>query len=258
MIHTKIYGGLGNQTFQLLYTISLAKKFNIKNIYFDLSSLGDYSQKRDFDLQKIFDLNKLPYNIFFKDSLVHKFRLSKVFCGFFNSYISDGNFNTNGKSNLYLDGYFQDAFSKNEFSSAIKALRKTLKFHTKVEDCLAIHVRGGDFLKLNWSSLASKEYYQKALRYMIKRQIVKKIKIITDDIEYCKTIFDKSFYKYIQAGSQEKDFVNIMNAKYRIMSNSTFCFIAASLNQDSGISIAPRFWTPDRLRNIKLNNEHAM
>lgn len=264
MILIRLAGGLGNQIFQFGAGLLFAQKNRIKRIVFDDGSLEKYEAKRKNELLNFFDFSKLDFEIEFKSLSFVKFRVPKVLPLNISAFpfVSDKNFqtilNSPNKTFMFLDGYFQQCLTQNDFDKEVALLQNILipnKINNK--DACVIHIRGGDFVKLGWSSVAPKEYYIKAVQEMQCKFNQDKFYIVTDDREYSKTILNNLDMDFEFIGnSMYEDFKLIGSFKYRILSSSTFAFWASALADNSeSIVIAPRSWYPHKKREIILPGE---
>lgn len=264
MIIIRLAGGLGNQIFQLIAGLYLAEEGNIKKILLDDSALGSYDAKRKSELQKFFAFDKLDIDINFRNLKITKFRIPKILPLSFPKYpfISDKNFqkiykNPN-KMFLFLDGYFQECLIQDDFNQEIMILKEILNYQLQlnIDGCI-IHIRGGDFVKLGWDIITPKEYYIKAIETMQNKYKQNKFYIVTDDINYSKTILDELDITYEFIGnSMYEDFKLIGSFNHRILSASTFALWASALGiNENSIVIAPKYWTPNHERKIFLPNE---
>lgn len=264
MIYVRLAGGLGNQIFQLIAGILLSQKNSINKIILDDSALNKYDIKRDNELLKFFDLNKLNIQIVFKNNIITKLRLPKLLSLSLGKYslVSDKNFQniikSPNKSFLLLDGYFQECLTQENFDDEIKLLKEIFitKKISKKEVCV-IHIRGGDFVRLGWNSITPKEYYIKAIETMKNEYKQNKFYVVTDDREYSKSILKELNINFEFIGnSMYEDFRLIGNFKYRILSSSTFALWASALgDNENSIVIAPKYWIPKHERKIYLPNE---
>lgn len=108
---------------------------------------------------------------------------------------------------------------------------------------VAVHVRGGDFLKGSVFNLCGKEYYQRALAYFPENI---PLYVFTDDKSYASTLFEERDVKaYISHRIEEsiKDMYLMSRARYQIISNSTFSFWSGFLNVDAAIVVCPKYAT---------------
>jgi hypothetical protein len=260
MIIVRLAGGLGNQIFQLGAALLLAEKSNIKHIVIDDYALHNYEAKRKNELLNFFDFNKNDIEIKFRYNFITKLRLPKFIVNKY--FISDKNFKiviSNPSSRfMLLDGYFQECLTQKDFNIELKLLKRIfIQNNFKEKDGCIIHIRGGDFVKLGWNSVTSKEYYKNAIQMMKNNYNQNNFYIVSDDKDYSETILKDLNIKYEFIGnSMYEDFYIIGNFKYRILSSSTFSIWASALgNNDNSIVIAPKEWIPNHKRKIYLPNE---
>lgn len=264
MIVVRLAGGLGNQIFQIGASLLLSKKSNIKTIILDDSKLKNYGTKRTNDLLSFFDFDKLECDILWQSPKITNLRISKFLPLKIPYYpfISDANFQKSlSKPNpffLFLDGYFQNCLTQTDFDYEIKILKDILKQNNIQEKngCI-LHIRGGDFVKLGWDSVASKEYYLKAIKLIENKYRERNFYVVTDDKKYAMDILNELNinYKFI-GGNIIEDFYLLGKFKYRILSSSTFAIWASALGENNeSIVIAPKYWIPNEARKIALPNE---
>jgi hypothetical protein len=104
------------------------------------------------------------------------------------------------------------------------------------ENVLAIHIRGGDFLKFKTHNFVNSNYYDLALTEMNKYLSINKANIIvfTNDKTHAenilKNIKSKINYTYSELTSSVDDFMILRKFKYMIISNSTYSWWASRLS----------------------------
>lgn len=263
-MHIKIYGGLGNQIFQLGAGLVIADDLNLSKIRLDDQGVKNYAVKRESMLNDFFNFSDLPFDISFSSSFVLKHRLAKLlpFSSSVVTFCSDKNFNKPKNEfcrNFYLDGYFQNQLNQSDFDRQISFLKPALKNNSTASfDGAVIHIRGGDFIALGWNLVTPLNYYNKAIDYLIKTYNVSKFNIVTDDAEYASkitTLFSNVDFNFIGGGVLD-DFHLIGAHRFRILSSSTFALWSSALaNNDDSVVIAPSFWKPNSNRAIFLPNE---
>jgi len=258
----RLAGGLGNQIFQLGAGLLLAEKSKCKTIVIDISGLAKYEVERNNNLIRFFDLTKSSVEIIFKQSFFGKFRLPVILPFNFSNYplVSDRNFQKVMQSTnkfLWLDGYFQTCLLQKNFNKEVELLRPLFshKDLPQKQGCV-IHVRGGDFIKLGWSDVASSEFYANSIRKMQKDYGVKVFYVVTDDRDYAKSIL-KNIKPLFLGGSIQEDFCLIGQFQFRILSSSTFALWSSVLghNSEKSVVIAPDELTPGIKRSWLLPNE---
>ena len=260
MIFIRLAGGLGNQIFQLAGALLISKYSGIDTIALDTSGLKKYEQKRECLLNKIFDFDKIEKNILFKNFRFSNFRIPKFFP--YGIFVSDKNFRhslANANSIAILDGYFQDCLTQELYDEITSFYKQVfcLKQPSLSDKVCVIHIRGGDFVDLGWSSVCPDSYYKRSIEMMVERFNVSEFHVVTDDRLYAdKILYDEDVkFKFI-GGDVLTDFMVINASKYKVLSSSTFAFWASSLsNNKNGAVIAPYNWNPSRKRKLKLENE---
>ncbi len=121
------------------------------------------------------------------------------------------------------------------------------------DDLCVIHIRGGDFKSS--SAFLSKNYYDSAIKQMLLRNGNMRFSIVTDDINYSKSIYpdlpiiggsstgnvDINIAPHHIGGPIWMDWNILSHAKNIIMSASSFSFWPVYLNTKSYV-IAPMYW----------------
>ncbi len=137
-----------------------------------------------------------------------------------------------------------------EFDWKIELDDKDKMICTELEsgDSVAIHVRGGDYIKnaQNHYELCGYDYYKKTLQHITQEKI--NVYIFTDDIDYSKSIFQNmeciNISGFVSHGVNDsiKDMYMLSRAKKLIIANSTFSFWGAYLNMcETSEIIAPKY-----------------
>jgi hypothetical protein len=152
------------------------------------------------------------------------------------------------EGNVCLNGYFQSEKYFKEYSDEIKKLFEQPKFmhgvvtshawdrngifiNTETNTC-SIHVRRGDYLKSpDHHPEQTMNYYMKAIKQMPKDTI---FIIFSDDIAWCKQNFPDlpEKFKFAEGGRDDEDLLYMSLCKNNIITNSTFSWWAAWLNQN--------------------------
>jgi hypothetical protein len=221
---------LGNNLFQIANVISVAKNANTNFIFPNTSWAGHRGHVNA-------DLSIFGYD----------FSRGDVECE--NEY-HEINFHYDEvpiKSSLKLNGFFQSwkyfENIKDDLLSTYfipnKSISERLKKISISENSLAISVRRGDYLMLqNNHCVIGLDYYQKCIdKYFT---TVDQIFVFSDDFDWCKTIFGNDAI-YVEEDRGTQLFL-MANVKNMILSNSTFAWWGAYLNQQNGIIVAPSPW----------------
>lgn len=279
MIVVRIWDGLGNQLFQYAYALSLKKRGY--DVYLDLNKGFDdkFEKFKNFDVREIQLVN---FNISLPHIDITK-NQNFDFINQLNGKIDNRcieHINDNGEhyyfyeenkqfythdafelsDNTYVKGWFQ---SENYFKNCISEVLKdcSLKKEPKISEHLkeivgnpnscAIHIRRGDYVKLNHA--LNKYYYKKALMY-IKYKINNPIFLVfTDNVEWVKRNLDIDsnvyFIKDYGCYSDYEELYIMSLCKNNIISNSTFSWWGAWLNKNEDKIVATpneKTWFPDQ------------
>ena len=267
-------GRLGNQLFQIASTIGAAK------------TLGQETGFPQWEYQHCFK-NALPSS---EHGPAPEFAMMETSADYSEINLDILTGEDKGKG-LDMRGYFQ---SERYFSHAKEDVNKYFEFSDEILEYIhkkyskelenfetSIHVRRGDYLKLNHIyHVQSHLYYFSAVALLN----IKKAVIFSDDIEWCKTVFKDTDCVFINerrhdsytisdtktAEKDAKEFtfedtveLALMSMfKNNIIANSTFSWWAAWLNKNKNkLVIAPKNWfAPDHINRIitpeKRNGEY--
>ncbi|MCC2631397.1 MAG: glycosyl transferase family [Patescibacteria group bacterium] len=144
--------------------------------------------------------------------------------------------------NTKIDGIMQDeryiAHRKDEVRKWLEVKKEYECFDYSSDDICVINFRGGEYVEVPHVFLPQ-SYWDYAVAHM--RSINKNFRfvVITDDVVTAKKFFPDFEVNHF---SISKDYVVIKNAKYLILSNSSFACFPAWLNQGLKLCIAPKYW----------------
>lgn len=144
--------------------------------------------------------------------------------------------------NTKIDGTFQCEryiqTYKNEIRQWLKIHEHSDSMDFSDENICILNIRGGEYIG-NKDLLLPKKYWEDAIQNMILINKNLQFIIITDDVRYAKKLLPQyPSYHF----SIAKDYSIIKNAYYLILSNSSFAFFPAWLNEKVKYLIAPKFW----------------
>jgi len=106
------------------------------------------------------------------------------------------------------------------------------------EDCCVINFRGGEY-KYVPEFFLPRSYWDKAIECMRQIKPDMKFRVVTDDVDEAKKFFVEGMPI---THDMANDYSSIQSANYLILSNSSFAFFPAWLNQNVKKIIAPKFW----------------
>lgn len=256
-IVSQIYGGLGNQLFQYARGKSLAIKTN-SEFLIDVS----FFETGEYIHEMLLDKFKIEIDGIYKPNIMDKLKIKlnkKKIIRLHNILSEDTkqNIEKHKNSTIYLDGYWQDEKYFNTIREhlvsnivLLNQSEKYLSFEKKILECnsVAVHLRRGDYLYKevkNHIGVCRLEYYIKAMEIINSKSENVVFYVFSDDIVWCKNNLKSKFkIEFIsETFSSEESFSLMKNCKNQIISNSTFSWWAAWLNDNTKkIIIAPEIW----------------
>lgn len=271
MIIAVIQGGLGNQLFQYAMAYKVAKQNNsqlyLQTGFYKYNNLWcKVLNKPKHNLRTC-----ILQNLKIKNSIIDTSSLAYINQMILKKYLNRKYISTKGiqipfvtedlshcrdyqedklkyiaKSGAYIEGYWQnynyfndilddirEAFQANyEFDNEVKSLFNDIRSTNSV----GVHIRRGDFVSLGWDK--GLDYYQEGIRQIKKIHSDAKVFIFSDDKAW---VIDK-FSKYdnftcVDINTKNKDldeFLLLKECKHQIISESTFGWWAAYLNNNPG------------------------
>ena len=237
MITSFLQGGLGNQLFQISAAISLAIE-NGDEAAFDVANhhLPLQGRKCENYIKTIFrNLNfssGLPIKYVYREPYFHYEKIN---------YVPD----------MALLGYFQ---SEKYFEKHAGIIRELFSIDEETKNLIdekygevlkkepiAVHVRRGDYLKFSDTHPpCSIEYYKKAIETF---PADSSFLFFSDDIGWCKEMFTQENFIFVEGNEDLLDFYLISLCNGVILSNSSFSWWAAWLNEADGKQIlVPKEW----------------
>ena len=255
MIAVKFEGRLGNQLFQYAFIYASSKKIKT-GFYIDYSIQGNDLNKYfqlQFNRQQILDRYLLHTNRFNNIT----FYLKKKFYNYLNNFqqiylsndLDPDEELTKLKNNRLYKGYFQSEMYFSGYQTQVRNLFKIKKQYTSsftdileslpsYKKLVTIHVRRGDYLKLGWN--ISVEYYHQAINSIDEPGNL--YVIISDDAEFAANEFSYLENLHISRNDEIIDFQFLIHADCCVISNSSFSWWGAYLNNKKAKVIAPKFW----------------
>ena len=246
MICTEFYDGqgLGNQLW--LYVVTRVKALDLKTKYGVMHPekfKGMHFLNLDFG-EQIFGGRgpeggppiELPNSIvhYYKEPTTRHLRTGQDISG-----IDSGFYKI--VDSTKLDGNFQSpSFIRHRKSEIRKWLLPTENYRKDEKnpnECI-INFRGGEYRHMKDVFLPSK-YWETARKSMYTINPRIKFKVTTDDPKLAQKYFPKD---EILDQDMAEDFSDIFYAKYLILSNSSFGWFPAWLNNKASVILAPKFW----------------
>ena len=274
MIIVKIYGGLGNQMFQYAAARRLAMKHQVQlKLFpgFSGDNLREYRLKFfniDDPIADQKDVDRLILHFRTYKGLNHKIlrwvdRLKPYYKRRYYKYKpwSGDTGILKASPNVFLDGYWanelffkdirnelhdrfeiKDAFVTPSYKGFSKMIRNSY--------AVSVHIRRGDYAAnehtRNFFGVLPREYYQRAVDYVLNKYPGAQFFVFSDDPEYVKRNLHFNPEVVFVEGKNLSDFheLKLMSyCRHNIIANSTFSWWAAWLNKNPEKTvIAPATW----------------
>lgn len=146
------------------------------------------------------------------------------------------------KDNVLIGGNMQSQDYFIEYKEQIKDWLKVKpeydSYEYSREDLCILNVRGGEYTS-NPELYLRKKYWLLAMQHMKNINKNMEFMIVTDDVEAASKMFPN-----IKAlhGSLHEDYVRLKNARYLILSNSSFAYFPTFTSDINQYIIAPKYW----------------
>lgn len=266
MIVVRITGGLGNQMFQYALGRKLSLRENDKLIL-NLSSYNNYHlYKYSLDSYNI-QCEKINTRLLYNNKYFRK--VAKLFSSwgikrYFRYYIEKKLFVFDKdvlttKADYFLGSwqsfkYFEDVADviANDFrlQADLNTVCMDMIQQMRFSESVALHVRRGDYFAdkrtKNEHGILGMDYYEQAIQFVCNKIRNPMIYIFSDDIDWVKSNFNTKYQVHYVDGSvggPEFSIYLMSKCKHNIISNSTFSWWGAWLNQNpEKIVVSPEFW----------------
>lgn len=253
-ITTALYGGLGNQMFQLAIAYVNSLKYNTKFLI-KMPSIYPCGQGKG----PLVYCNSIYSKINFVNNIdkIDYICKEEIWSNLYNFLEISDILNSNIPKTIKFDGHFQSDFYFDKYSLNVKDLftpkegiinfiQNNSDFFTlfpelqEPNDFCAICIRRGDYLKhADIHNPCGMVYYNKAMNMMKKGVYY----ITTDDLSWAKSNFVGNQFKFLDVNDDVIQFYSLCLFKNYIISNSTFHWWASFLSiYDNPRIIAPDKW----------------
>jgi len=140
-----------------------------------------------------------------------------------------------------IDGNFQSpifiSHQKNEIREWLTPNSRYRKLDVDPHECV-INFRGGEYRHMK-DVFLPQSYWEKSRKVILDIEPRVSFKVVTDDPKLARRFFPR---KEISIQDMSNDYSDIFYARYLILSNSSFGWFPAWLNQNSQMTIAPKYW----------------
>lgn len=264
--HVRVAGGLGNQLFQYGTARLLAQRWG------GTLSLTDHTQRyaeaRQLSLATVISITSTTAPRWVAQA--HSWRVGRMpgLCGIqdrnITRVLNASNCPKGWAGHHLLDGYFQDCWTTDTVGALVKAISTVAK-PVAAGSHIALHIRGGDFLRLPDYQIISPDFYRRALSQLtaLLDATSLDVHVITDDIPYARSVLqneasDRLSFRYADSAGIAADFERLRTARARIVGNSTFAWWASALRAAVGPTLSCARWTVQRDRPYRLPDEIAV
>lgn len=235
MVISNLKGGLGNYLFQIAVGYSLALDNNVEFTVDEARMMQVHSHWNTYT-ENIF--RKVPVGVDVPNKTYYQYESL--------TYkpipYTDG---------VLIDGYYQSekywAGNEDKILDLFSIDKDTLEYLNfkypeilNSNDTCSIHVRRGDFLKVNFYNRLGMDYYNKAIDEIGRD---KHFVIFSDDIEWCKVNFQHINATFIQGQKDYMDMYLMSLCSDNITANSTFSWWGSYLNMNPNKKVVtPKVW----------------
>ena len=261
-----IYNGLGNQMSQ--YAFYLSKQLSGQKVGFVLFNTGH----NGIELKKLFHISgectlfRIIYVVFW----IKRWNWADCFITYLlklfgvHVYCENGNYAFQSVAlepspgvTIYLGGWHNPSYFEKysthvkkifEFPEIVDEYNKKIIQEATDSHAVAIHVRGGDYMKdefyNTYGVVCNQNYYKKAMSYIESSIETPIYYVFTNDIPLTQLLFKGRQIKIIDYNKGEdawKDMAIMSKFRSIIISNSTFSWWAAYLGRENKTVICPPY-----------------
>jgi hypothetical protein len=230
MICVRLLGGFGNQLFQRAFGMSLEERGY--KVCYDRSALVEGTH-REYSLGPDLKFGPTTEKVVTEQSM--PFDLAMV----------------NPEDGSTMLGYWQSEkyfpmWSDPSFKPFAPLSPKAQELAQQIKGETFIHVRRGDYLRLqHFHGMPSMSYYRNAIDY-VRRRFTTRFFVFSDDPAWCKTAFPE--FVVVDGLTKYEDLYLMLQCHNAIIANSSFswwgAWMATNLVTD-GLVIAPQRWFTD-------------
>lgn len=261
MVEVLLFGGIGNQLFQLskAFEVSNTLDRQLKIVFLNYNYLN--SARRELETKYILN-NEIPFSEINNPS---KLFFLKIWFKFFNinqiklfdiSFVTD-NCEDTSRNKIFIHGYFHNQKLNNQF---IFSLRRAIKYkiinksfsenfrklYSEIitKKSISLHIRRGDYLNKknkNLYEFIDDKYYKSAIDNFKPDNF---IYVFSDGLTKYDILFIREYnHKIIENISDIEEFILMSVCNNNIIANSTFSYWASILNSNTNKTVvAPKNW----------------
>ncbi len=242
--------GLGNQLFFYIVTRCVALEKGVDFGFVNPGQLGNvFHSKKGMYFMDSIDLGKEISREEMKSFKVYHEQDDRLYMG--NSvhdmtngcYISGADKGLMSvEDNTLIYGNMQDQSYFEKYRDKIKdwlhVKEEAESYEYTADDLCIINLRGGEYTSCPELYL-DRKYFLNAIRNMKKINPAMRFMVITEDEEAAKKVLPEYECHHFDMG---KDYVTLKNARYLILSNSSFSLMPVMSSTELKYAIAPKYW----------------
>ena len=152
------------------------------------------------------------------------------------SAVLDAEDNTLIYGNLQAEAYFERY--KDQIREWLHVREEAESYEYTADDLCIINMRGGEYTN-NPELYLDRKYYLNAIDNMKKINPAMRFMVVTEDEEAARKVLPEYEIHHFDMG---KDYVTIKNARYLILSNSSFALLPVICSTELKKAIAPKYW----------------
>nr|WP_297763130.1 glycosyl transferase [uncultured Butyrivibrio sp.] len=241
--------GLGNQLFFYITVRCLAREKNTEFGFVNPEQIGNvfHSNKgmyfMDIDMGKEISRQDMEnYNIYHEqdDRLYMGNSVHDMTHGCYISGPDQGLMdvpdNTIVYGNMQSERYFEKY--RDEIRQWLHVKEEAESYEYTADDLCIINLRGGEYTSCPELYL-DRKYYLNAIKNMKKINPAMRFMVVTEDEVAARKVLPEFEIHHFDMG---KDYVTIKNARYLILSNSSFAMVPVMCSTELKYAIAPKYW----------------
>ncbi len=241
--------GLGNQLFFYLTVRCLAKEKGVEYGFVNPGQIGNvfHSNKgmyfMDIDMGKEISREEMKNYTIYHEQEDRLYMGNSVHDMTNGCYISGADphlplvsDNTLIYGNMQAQEYFEKY--RDEIRNWLHVREEAESYEYTADDLCIINLRGGEYTSCPELYL-DRRYFLNAIKNMKKINPAMRFMVVTEDEEAAKKVLPEYECHHFDMG---KDYVTIKNARYLILSNSSFSLMPVLSSTELKYAIAPKYW----------------
>lgn len=242
--------GLGNQLFFYITVRCLAKEKGVDFGFVNPEQIGNvyHSQKGMYFMDPI-DMGKEISREEMKNFTIYHEQDDRLYMGnsvhdmtngCYISGVDQGLLGVSDNTLVYGNMQAQEYFEKyrDEIRNWLHVKEEAESYEYTADDLCIINLRGGEYTSCPELYL-DRRYFINAIKNMKKINPNMRFMVVTEDEEAAKKVLPEYEVHHFDMG---KDYVTLKNARYLILSNSSFALMPVLSSTELRYAIAPKYW----------------